>query len=183
MITNATILAPTHCQQCAGFGEERPATCVAQYQPSGQGKPAGDSVFLCDSCASNRWTYCNVKPLATVPAHMVTEEAPEAPQAQVEETPKEALNQAQPASEYADWFQALLDQNKDLTDLEWFEEEAYKGHIGYSLSMTDGYYAPEDKATWLHWFKQGAIGSLYWGNDKRNTLAPYVNSYLKMINN
>lgn len=35
-----------------------------------------------------------------------------------------------------------------------WEQAMYSGHIGYELSMTDGYYAPEGLDRWLHWFRK-----------------------------
>lgn len=191
-ITVDQVLAPTKCQECAGFDTERPATCVANYQPSRLGGPVGESVYLCDSCASNTWIYCNRKPLAKVPAHMVTEEAPEAlhqeapsveaAQDSIEEAPKAIAQQPAPSKPYVAWFQALLDQNLPLTSVESFEDSAYRGHVSYELGGTDGYYAPEDKTTWLNGFRQSPTSALYWGNDRRTELAPYVNSYWALLN-
>ncbi len=173
MITTDTVLAPTNCQECAGFDEVRPATVVANYWPEGQNKQVGESVYLCGSCSSNSRTYTNVKPLAKVPAHMVTEEAPEAPV----EVVKEVAQQPLPSQPYAPWFQALLDQNLPLTSVEEFEEAAYRGHVSYELGGTDGYYAPEPKEAWVKSFRTHPASALYWGNDSRTELAPYVNDY------
>lgn len=53
------------CTECAGFGIDRPATNTANYWPEAQGKPVGPQETLCDACASNTRTYCNIKPLTT----------------------------------------------------------------------------------------------------------------------
>lgn len=87
------------------------------------------------------------------------------------------------ASSYAPWFQALLDQNAECTDTEAFERRAYLGHISYSLSMTDGHYAPEDFDRWVHFFRQGPVGSLYRENDLRSELAPTAMSYAAQLQN
>lgn len=41
----------------------------------------------------------------------------------------------------------------DCFDVKVWEQAMYSGHIGYELSMTDGYYAPEGLDRWLHWFR------------------------------
>lgn len=118
--------------------------------------------------------------------HSASEEAPEAVQEIEIETKEitsidqveEVIKQAETHRPFAPWFRALLEQNLTLEDTEWFEEEAYRGSISYEYSMTDGWYAPEPKERWLYTFRKGAIGALYWGNDRRNSLAPYAVSYV-----
>lgn len=60
--TNPTAPATSTCAQCEGFGDIRPATCTARYQPAAQGQP-GKVETLCDSCAANPMIYCDIKPL------------------------------------------------------------------------------------------------------------------------
>lgn len=158
-----TILAPATCTECAGFNIDRPATCVADYWPSALGKRNSGTEFLCDTCAANSHTYCNIRPLASAPEVAPTK-APEAP--------------AEAPSAFAPWFQALLDQNLACADRKAFEAAAYYGHIAYNRSMTDGYYAPEDLEAWVIGFRKDPINALYWGNEARHTLAPMANDYL-----
>lgn len=40
-------------------------------------------------------------------------------------------------------------------DPEAFERSAYSGYVGYGLSMTDGYYAPEPFEAWVKGFRRG----------------------------
>lgn len=102
-------------------------------------------------------------------AEVTEEAAPVEPSVQVVAWP------AAPA--FAAWFVALLDQNLECTDTDAFERKAYRGHISYSLSMTDGYYAPEDFDRWVGGFRIDPAGALYYGNDSRSEMAPMVNDY------
>lgn len=77
----------------------------------------------------------------------------------------------------ADWFIALLNQNRACADNAAFESVAYKGYIAYGLSMTDGYFAPLDFESWLTGFRKAPVTELYYGNDNRNVLAPIAVSY------
>lgn len=85
------------------------------------------------------------------------------------------------ARNFAGWFVALMDQGIECTDTAEFEHAAYLGHISYSLSMTDGYYAPEALSRWVLGFRQDPAGALYIGNDARYALAPSVRSYTEQI--
>jgi hypothetical protein len=85
------------------------------------------------------------------------------------------------APRFVAWFVALVDQNLECTDTEAFERTAYRGHIGYNLSMTDGYYAPEDFDRWVIGFRIDPAGALYYGNDARHALAPTVRSYTAQL--
>lgn len=85
------------------------------------------------------------------------------------------------ASTFAPWFTLLLDRDEVCTDRDAFERASYKGHLAYSLSMTDGYFAPESFDDWVIGFRKDPIGQLYWGNDARHALAPQVNSYIAII--
>lgn len=171
--TRTTATATATCTQCEGFDTIRPATCTAQYLPSRLGGPVGPTETLCSSCASNTRIYCNIKPLAAeglTNAELLARPTTQVPAA-IAPTPRP----------YADWFQALLDRNEICADYRAFERAAYSGHISYGISMTDGYYAPEDFDAWVIGFRKAPTGSLYWGNDRRNDLAPQVNSYTAII--
>lgn len=48
---------------------------------------------------------------------------------------------------------------------ETFERAAYRGHISYNLSMTDGYYAPEAFEVWVKDFREDPAGMLARYND------------------
>jgi hypothetical protein len=85
------------------------------------------------------------------------------------------------ARNFAEWFVALMDRNLNCTNVSEFEHRAYLGHISYSLSMTDGYYAPESLGAWVLGFRQDPAGALYIGNDNRYELAPMVRSYTAQI--
>ncbi|MEU7092994.1 ParB/RepB/Spo0J family partition protein [Kitasatospora aureofaciens] len=86
------------------------------------------------------------------------------------------------APRYADWFQALLDENRPLDmSLEEFESSAYSGHVSYELGGTDGHYAPEPLEAWVLTFRRRPVGALYWGNDRRTELAPYANAYAAAV--
>jgi hypothetical protein len=80
-------------------------------------------------------------------------------------------------SRFAAWFVALMEERTECTDADTFERTAYRGHISYELSMTDGYYAPEPFDSWVIGFRSDPAGSLYFGNDQRHALAPQVISY------
>jgi hypothetical protein len=48
-----------------------------------------------------------------------------------------------------------------------FEQAAYSGHVGYGISMTDGYYAPESFEAWVHFFRQDPQHGIKFSNDYR----------------
>lgn len=99
-----------------------------------------------------------------------------APQAEAAPVAVSAENDRFPA-----WFNALIAQNLPLAaaDVEAFERAAYGGHISYDLSMTDGYYAPQDFETWVYFFRKNPI-SIYSGNDARYKLTPQINAYIAL---
>ncbi|MCX4554160.1 hypothetical protein [Streptomyces sp. NBC_01500] len=84
-------------------------------------------------------------------------------------------------ADFAGWFKTLIDQNATCTDFNAFERDAYRGHISYGLSMTDGRYAPQDFDAWVIGFRKDPVGSLYQENDARHQLAAQVNSYTRII--
>lgn len=46
-------------------------------------------------------------------------------------------------------------EHPDITfDPDQFERHAYRGHISYQVSMTDGHYAPEPFEQWVTFFRQ-----------------------------
>ncbi|MFF2612345.1 ParB/RepB/Spo0J family partition protein [Kitasatospora sp. NPDC058046] len=86
------------------------------------------------------------------------------------------------APRFADWFKALLDQNRPLAMTpEEFEQRAHRGYISYELGGTDGHYAPEPLDAWVAGFRADPVGALYWGNDQRTELAPYANAYAAAV--
>jgi hypothetical protein len=84
-----------------------------------------------------------------------------------------------PAPVYATWFTALLNERKECTDVEAFERAAYQGYINYGLSMTDGYYVPQEFEAWVTGFRKDPVSDLYYGNDARHDLAPQAYSYTR----
>lgn len=171
--TRTTATAAPTCTECEGFGVTRPATCTAQYWGDSQYHPATGEETLCSSCASNTRAYTNIKPLAA--QGLTNAELLARPTTQIP-----AITAPTPRP-FADWFQALLDRDEICADYRAFERTAYSGYINYGISMTDGYYAPEDFDAWVIGFRKAPINSLYWGNDRRNDLAPQANSYAKII--
>jgi hypothetical protein len=83
---------------------------------------------------------------------------------------------------YAAWFVRLLDEKRECTDTEGFENIAYRGYVSYGLSMSDGYYAAEDFDQWVTVFRKDPVGQLYHGNESRNALAPQALSYAAQLN-
>lgn len=85
------------------------------------------------------------------------------------------------APKYADWFQELLDHGLSMVpgemDPQKFERRAYDGHISYEIGGTDGWYIPEPFEAWVVQFRKSPVSSLYYGNDNRHILAPYVEAY------
>lgn len=106
--------------------------------------------------------------------------------APVEETPETVTVtpdwDAVTTGRFAAWFVTLVNQGTECASTDTFERAAYRGHISYSLSMTDGYYAPEPFSAWINGFRADPVGSLYFGNDSRYDLAPQVASYTAQLN-
>lgn len=60
-MTTTRTPAPRHnCAQCAGFSEVRTATCTAAYIFN---EGPAKREFLCDTCARDPWSYCDIKPI------------------------------------------------------------------------------------------------------------------------
>lgn len=64
-----------------------------------------------------------------------------------------------------------------------FEERAYDGYVGYGYSMSDGYYAPIHKETWIRSFRQSVLnGTFTWdGNDTHKSVHGALDLYRELL--
>lgn len=87
------------------------------------------------------------------------------------------------APKYAAWFEMLLQQHRPLIDTNQFEKDAYDGYVSYGCGAIEpgADFRPIPFEKWVEDFRQRPIDTLYWGNDKRHTLAPHAEAYIDRI--
>jgi hypothetical protein len=62
-----------------------------------------------------------------------------------------------------------------------FEQAAYRGHVAYGCSMTDGYYAPESFETWVKVLRQHPAEVIANHNDSPESVKAALPKYLEAL--